>query len=882
MVNLRDIASEVSPIRTNCDVWYFHREDRYPPRGLRELRTRIRGEAVTASSRRKEGEPAVDASKADVREKGRMLREMGCTPSRPTDLVAAEVAGTDLSERVKSLRETVLRTPSICLERGRLLTESYKETRSDPPLLRRAKGLAKILDEMTVYIGEGELIVGNVTSKIRGGEILPEINAQWMLDELDEFATREWDRFEPLTDAEKSGIREMLSWWEGESLYERWRSRMPEDKLPYLTNGVSGGHVMAFNGHYLTHNACDYDKVLTKGLSGIRQEVEEELGKIDTADPADFQRYDFLRASTIVLDAACRFAKRYADLAASLAETEIDPARKAELEWIAAICTQVPSRPARTFYEALQSMCFIWTIVTIEGNGYGLSFGRADQYLYPFYERDIAEGRLTPDLVRSLIALFYIKINGAVTITDKISSTIFAGFLQLVNITLGGVTPDGQDAVNDLTYLFLEADLDVRLPQNDLIIRINKKNSDAYVMKACEVAKSLRGKIKFVSDETAVAQLLNDGYPIHYARDYIVTGCNSPSIAGRSLDIPGGMFNLALMLELALNDGRSRLTGEQIGPKTGDPRTFKSYEEVLNAYKTQVEALIPVHLLEKNVDRSLFGEFAPTPFQSSLFNGPIQKGRDIGNGGTAPYARVGISPIGGPNIGDALAAIKKTVFEDKKLTMDRIITALDKDFEGEEEVLHLLSAAPKYGNDDDYADSIVSEVLLHAREQIAGRRGACGITYNCGVSSVTANVPFGWAIGALPDGRKAGQPLTEGESPCSGRNVNGPTSTYRSVAKLDHVKFTNGSVLNMKFSPATLKDEASLKKFASMTRTFLETGGFLVQFNIVDTATLRAAQREPERYRDLLVRVATYSAYFVELGPQLQEDIVRRMEFEEL
>lgn len=820
--------------------------------------------------------------RTDLRDQARMLNEMGCTQSRPVPMAETDFARADLAGRVRTLRETVLRTPSICLERGRLLTESYKRTKGDPPLLRRAKALTKVLDEMTVYLGENELIVGNVTSKIRGGEILPEINSQWMLGELDEFSTREWDRFEPLTDEEKAGIRDMLAWWEGESLHDMWRARMPEDKLKYLTNGVSGGHVMAFNGHYLTHNACDYEKVLKKGLRGIKQEVEQELACIDTADIADFQRYDFLRSAAMVLDAAGRFAERHAVLAAEVAQREPDPNRRAELELIAETCRQVPSGPARTFYEALQSMCFVWTIITIEGNGYGLSFGRADQYLRPFFERDLAEGRLTEDQARSLIAMFYVKINGAVTITDKTSSTIFAGFLQLVNITLGGITPDGQDAVNDLTYLFLEADLDVRLPQNDLIVRINKKNSDAYVMKACEVAKTLRGKVKFVSDETAIAQLLNDGYPIEYARDYIVTGCNSPSIAGRSLDIPGGMFNLGLCLELALNDGRSRLTGDQIGPKTGDPRKFTTYEEVVNAYKTQVEALVPIHLLEKNVDRSLFGEFAPTPFQSSLFNGPIQKGRDVGNGGTVPYARVGICPVGGPNVGDALAAIKKTVFEDKKLTMDRVITALEKDFEGEEEVLHLLSTAPKYGNDDDYVDTVVSDVLLHACEQIAGRKGACGITFNCGVSSVTANVPFGWAIGALPDGRRAGLPLTEGESPCSGRNVSGPTSTYRSAAKLDHVKFTNGSVLNMKFSPASLRDQTSLRKFASMARTFLETGGFLVQFNIIDTATLRAAQREPERYRDLLVRVATYSAYFVELGPELQEDIIRRMEFEEL
>jgi pyruvate formate-lyase/glycerol dehydratase family glycyl radical enzyme len=791
--------------------------------------------------------------------------------------------GTDFRERVRKLRETVLRLPSVCTERAYLLTESYKETKGKPPLIRQAMALANVLDEMTVFIGDGELIVGNVTSKVRGGEILPEINAQWMLDELDDFATREWDRFEPLTEGEKATIKEVLSWWEGQSLYDMWRARIPEDKLRFLTNGLQGGTVMAHNSHYLTHNACDYEMVLAKGLDAIKAEVDEELATLDFGDLKQYRRYPFLKASSIALGAASRFSKRYAQLAEDLAAKEGDPRRRAELERIAATCAQVPSGPARSFFEALQSMIFIWTVLTIEGNGYGLSFGRVDQYLYPFYKHDLEAGKLTADEARSLIALFNIKLNGAVTVTDKVAATVFAGYLQAVNVTLGGVTSEGRDAVNDLTYLFLEADLDSHLPQNDMVIRVNRNNPDAYVMKACEVAKTLRGKIKFVGDEVALAQLLNDGYPIDYARDYVVTGCNSPSVAGRSFDIPGGMFNTGLMLELALNDGRSRLTGEQIGPRTGDPRKFTSFEEVLGAYKKQVEALLPIVVLFKNVDRMLFGEFAPTPFQSSLFHGPIEKGLDIGNGGTAPYARVAVSLVGTQNVGDSLAAIKKTVFEDKKITMDRLITALDEDFEGEEEVLHLLSDAPKYGNDDDYVDSIVNEVLMHGRDYVVAHQGACGITFNVAASAVTSNVPLGWAVGALPDGRKARQPLADGGlSPCSGRNVCGPTATYNSVAKLDHAKLTNGSVLNMKFSPGALKDETSLRKFASMTRTFLETGGFLVQFNVVDTPTLRAAQREPEKYRDLLVRVATYSACFVELSPQLQEDIINRMEFEEL
>ncbi len=773
--------------------------------------------------------------------------------------------------------------PSICTERGRLVTKSYGETEGEPPVMRQAKALVKQLKEMAIRIDEGELIVGNATTKQRGGAMLPEISAQFLMEEMDNISSREWDRFTPIHEKEKTEIEKILRYWKGRSVFDMWRARMPEEMQKHMFNGIMGGTVFCANGHYAGHTAVDYGKVLTKGINSIKKEVDDRISALTLADPDDFQKYQFLRASRLVLDAVPRFAGRYAVLADQLAAIEQDANRKAELLMIAETCRRVPGEPARNFYEALQSMCFVWIALMLEGWGYGMSFGRTDQYLYPFYKADIMSGKFTDEEVRALISLLYIKVNGTVTITDSMAALVFGGFPQTVNIILGGITREGKDAVNELSYIFLEADRDVGMSQNDLVIRIHRATPEAFVIKAVEVAKALKGKLKFMSDETAIQQLLHDGYPIEYAREYIITGCNSPSVPGRSFDVPGGMFNIAFMLELALNNGVSRLSGERIGPATGDPRKFTSYEDVLDAFKKQVEALLPVAIAYRNTDRQIYSEMVPTPFQSALFNGPIEKGRDITNRGTLPYARLAISLTGAANVGDSLAAIKKVVFEDMKITMAQLIDALDANFEGYDQAFHSLSMAPKFGNDDDYVDSIVNEVLMHGCKVVTGYQGACGTKFNVAAAAVTANVALGFPVGALPDGRKAGQPLSEGGiSPHQGRNVSGHTATLRSVAKLDHVRLTNGSVLNMRFSPKALEDEAGMRKFVSMLRVYLETGGFFVQFNIVDTDTLRKAQREPEKYKDLLVRVATYSAYFVELSPDLQEDVIRRMEFQEV
>jgi len=794
-----------------------------------------------------------------------------------------ERVGVEVNRRVSKLREKMIHaTPQVCIERAYILTESYKETEGEPPVIRRAKALEKILKEMTICIEDGELIVGRATSKLRGGPLLPELQWEWYLEEMDTISTRDWDRLAPLTGDEKAKMKEFLPYWKGKAIHDKWQAMVPENARKLNHKIQSAGAVCGNNMHY-GHVSVDYERVLTKGLNDVKKQVVGELGKLKLANIEDFDKFQFLSAVNITLEAAISFAKRYAELARCLAEKEADAQRKDELERIAETCNWIPANPARSIYEALQSMWFTYVVLMVEGWAPSISFGRPDQYLYPFYKKDIEEGRITKEVAQELIELLYLKLNGSLLIHGSEIVRSYGGFAMPENITLGGLTKDGKDAVNELSYLFLDAEENVKLRSEDLVIRIHKNTPDAFVIRACEVLKSLRGKFKFLSDETTIQQLLADGKPVEYARDYIITGCNTPTVPGLSHDHPGGPFNLPLMLELALNNGASRLTGEQIGPKTGDPRKFNSYDEVWDAYKKQVEALIPVASLFKNVDMKLYAEFCQTPFQSALFHGCIEKGIDITNGGTMPHMTHAIALAGAPNVGDSLAAIKKFVFEDKKITMDRLINALDKNFEGEEEILHTLESAPKFGNDDDYVDSIVNEVLMHANNEVTKYKGIAGSITNSAAMTITTNVPLGYVVGALPDGRRAGQPISEGGiSPYQGRNVSGPTATMRSVAKLDQVKLTSGSVLNMRFNPDVLKDKSKIRKFASLIRTFCETGGALVQFNIVGADMLRDAQRHPEKYRDLLVRVATYSSYFVELSPELQNDIIARMEFQEV
>lgn len=783
----------------------------------------------------------------------------------------------DARERIKVLRDRFLCKPEICTERGWYLTESYRLTESEPEVIRRAKALKNILSKISVQILDGELLAGLPTGKIRGGALTPELNSRWYADEMDEISTREWDRFAPVPEEDKEKIREICRYWTGKSLYDRWHNMIPEDKKRF-NNIIQVGVAFCGNNQYYGHVSIDYEKVLRFGLLGIKEQVESELAKIDLTEMDGLNKYHYLKAVNIALDGAIIFSRRYEKLAREMAEREKDPVRKAELERLAGVCARVPLYPAGSFYEAVQSVCMIYVVIMIEGPGTGIGYLRADQYLYPYYIEDMAAGKITKDEVIALIASLYMKLNASVIPYSKEVVSAFCGLTTSANITLGGMTGDGRDAVNELSYLFLEAEEIVSLITEDIVIRVNKQTPDEFLNKACHLAKYLRGKLKFLGDETVIKQLTAFGRPIRLARGYAITGCNTPTLPGRSLDTPGGIINLPLFLELALNDGIMRMTGERIGISTGDPRKFSSFDELWNAFVAQARALIPICSIFKNADKQLYSMYAQLPFQSSLMYGPIEKGRDITDGGT-DYISFSMSLAGAPNVGDSLAAVKKTVFEDGTLTMEEVIDALDNNFEGFEKVKKLLERAPKFGNNDPYVDRIVDKVLAECSRLAAHKKGFAGADSGVAAASITANIGLGAIVGALPDGRTSGQPISEGGiSPYQGRNKNGATATMMSVARLDHTNFTNGSVLNMRFDSNLLKEERDYELFGKLIRTYLEEGGSLVQFNFTDTQTLLDAQKNPDKYRDLLVRVATFTSFFVELSPPLQNDIINRLE----
>jgi formate C-acetyltransferase len=739
-----------------------------------------------------------------------------------------------------------------------------------------------VLEKMSIHIADGELIVGNATGKQRGGTLTPEVNWEWYLKEIEEISTREWDRFAPLSEDEKSRMKEFLPYWKGKSLYEKWCAVVPESALKGQFKTFLPVSSPVSNMH-LAHTCPGYEKVLDLGLAGILRQVEQQITSLDLAEIKDFARSQFYQAVNTTLDAAMVFAKRYAELARKMAEKESDATRKKELKRIAATCRHVPEKPARSFYEAMQSIWFTYIVLMIEGWGPGMGFGRLDQYLYPFYEKDIREGKITREEALELIKLFFIKLNGLTTPFGSAYVRSQPGFAMLSDITIGGVDKDGKDSVNELSYMFLEAEKEVRLSIEEIVVRVHKSTPETFLVKACETARLLRGKIKFVGDESAIQQFLVDGKPIEYARDYAVTGCFLPVIPARSHDYGGDFINLPMTLELALNNGVSRMSGERLGPETGDPKEFKSYDEVWGAFKiqlgTQIKNMIPMRIAHA----SIFAEFCQYPFLSSLYDECVRKGVDFACGGTTPYNTFAFWASGAPNVGDSLAAIKKAVFEDKSITMAQLIEALDKNFEGKGDILKILKKAPKFGNDNEYVDSMVNDVLVLTSTEVSRYTSVYGAKSNLGAGTVTASLPLGYVVGALPDGRKAGEPLAEGGiSPYQGRNQSGPTATMNSVAKLDHLKLTGGAVLNMRFNPDSLKDTAKLKKFTTLLRTYFETGGYHVQFNIVDSATLKEAQKYPEKYRDLLVRVATYSAYFVDLPAELQNDLIARTEFQEI
>jgi len=804
------------------------------------------------------------------------------------------------SDRIVKLRELTKKdVPKFCIDRAVLFTRSYKETEGEPSDVRRAKAFAKVLREMTIYIREGELIVGNQASESMAGKLFPELGVNWLEQELDTISTRPQDPFLLSAEDKNTLKEEVIPYWLNKSVEARIDSMLPK-KVKDL-EGKLWTWSISKEGAGASHFMPDWPALLKTGLRPSLEDAQTRLAELDFTHYESYAKANFYNSVIIVLEAIFDFAHRYAELAREMAEKETDPQRRSELNQIAENCMWVPEHPARTLWEALQSVWFVHLLQQIETGGFGPFLMRSDQYFYPFYRKDIDEGQVTSEQVQELIDSWWVKFGETTCVFRDEIAEYFAGFPVWQTVSLGGTTPDGKDACNELTHMMLDAELHVRLNQPELGARVGDNSSDDYLRHVAKVIiQGQTGKPMLLTDNAVIRSFMPGGEGnrtsgasdineavLQMLRDYAIIACGAAvpcGVAGQHYNFGETSFlygGYPKYLELALNNGRDRMTGELIGAESGDPRKFTCFDDVLAAYQQQIEYIFPILVAGKNLLYLAHGDVAPCAFQSVLTQGSIEKGLDCTRGG-ASMNGLGHYTCGAADIGDELAAIKKLVFDDQAISMSELLDALDANFEGKEELRQmLLNRAPKYGNDDDYVDSLVYtaiDIETTAMKKFAGPDGS-NIGF-AGLYTISQNVPMGKNVGATPDGRKARQPIGEGgASPYQGRDKSGPTAAMKSVTKVfSHIK--HGGVFNMRFSPQAVENEDGLQKFMSLMRAYNDMGGWHVQFNVLDNKTLRAAQEQPQDYKDLIVRVAGFSAFYTQLSKDVQDDLISRTEQE--
>lgn len=786
--------------------------------------------------------------------------------------------GTAEYERGQRLRSRVISArPYLCIERARFVTQSYRETEHEHILTRRAKAFESIMRNMSVYILDDELIVGHQASRQRSAPLYPEFAVEWIRDEIDLFETRPQDRFIVPGEVKREFLDDIYPFWKGRTLSDRVHSYITEEiRLQRFVANVF--NISGHEDNGLGHVALDYRKVLGGGLRGIIADIETRLSRLELWRPEDYRKMLFYESCMSMCESAIAFANRYGMKAWDMAKDEKDAVRKQELIGISEICKRVPEHPARTFHEALQSFWFLQLLPQIYDNGVSISPGRFDQYMYPYYVADIEKGLLTREKEQELLESMWVKLTEPIKIYRAADAAFHAGYPMGQNLCVGGVGPDGIDATTDLSYRCLEAHSHMLLMQPNFTARLHLRTPNEFLLKVCEAIRLGNGMPQITNDEVVVLALTGIGISLREARDYVPIGCVEtapPNVWGR---LNGGYLNLAKIVELALNNGKCRVSGEQVGPETGDPRQFASFNQVLDAFKAQMEYTMEHHVTWDNLIDRAHAEFMPTPFTSIMVGDCIEKGRDVTEGGarynyTAPYG-VGIA-----NAGNALFAVKKMVYEDKAVSMDELIEALDTDFKDREDLRQLLiNKVPKYGNDIPEVDLLakkVADIFLDAMQGYETYRGGPFVGSFIPVASYVA---LGMTTGATPDGRKAGEPLADGISPSNGTDHEGPTAVFKSVCTLDHRRIPNGVIFNQKISPEVIASAEGLQKFSELIRSYVQLGGCHVQFNIVTADTLREAQKEPEKHRGLVVRVAGYSAFFNEVHRDVQDSIITRTE----
>lgn len=833
---------------------------------------------------------------------------------------------TEPTARVKRLKRAIVdATPYVESERAVLVTESYKETEGLSPIMRRAKAAERIFNNLPITIHDDELVVGAITKNLRSTEICPEFSYDWVEKEFETMGSRIADPFQ-IPKETAAELHEAFKYWEGKTTSALADSYMSKETKDCIANGVFTVGNYFYGG--VGHVCVDYGKVLTIGFTGIIRQVIEAMDKLDTSDPEYIRKKNFYEAIVITYTAAINFAHRYAAKAREMAAACAEPVRKAELLQIAANCDNVPERGASNFYEACQAFWFVQILLQIEANGHSISPGRFDNYMYPHLAKD---KNISKEFAQELVDCIWIKLNDVNKTRDEVSAQAFAGYAVFQNLIVGGQTEDGLDATNDVSYMCMEAVAHVQLPAPSFSIRVHQNTPEEFLYRACEVTRLGLGVPAMYNDEVIIPALCNRGVSLADARSYCIIGCVEPQCPHKTEGWhDAAFFNIAKVLEITLNNGKNK--GKQLGPVTGDITTFTTLEELFEAYKKQMEYFV-FHLAEAdNCVDFAHAERAPLPFLSALVDDCIGRGKSVQEGG-AIYNFTGPQAFGVADSGDSLCAIKKHVFENKEITMAQLKDALQNNFGyasdapaaaagggadeariyeavkrilsnngsinladltaqlgtttaapagcGNEEyarIKRIMENTPWFGNDDDEVDMIArrcGQIYSYEVEKYTNPRGG---QFQAGCYPVSANVLFGKDVAALPDGRLARTPLADGVSPRQGKDTNGPTAAAMSVAKLDHANYSNGTLYNQKFLPTALAGDEGLKNFASVVRAYFDHKGMHVQFNVIDRATLLAAQAKPEDYKDLVVRVAGYSAQFTVLAKEVQDDIISRTE----
>ncbi|MCE5334523.1 MAG: glycyl radical protein [Desulfobacteraceae bacterium] len=781
--------------------------------------------------------------------------------------------------------------PVIDIERARYFTESFKQTEGQPLVLRWAKALKHIAENITVYIDDNQLIAGRVGCQGRYGILYPELDGDFLDLALKDLPSRVESPFN-ISQADADLVIDQVGpYWKGKTFHEDLAASLPEDtlKLTYdpkdpLRSRFIVNETASFRSSIQWVH--DFEKVLKRGFKGLREEAVEKLNSLDPLSPlANVKKRPFLEAIIILCDAVVLWAKRHSALAAEMAKKESDPVRKKELETMAAICAWVPENPARTFHEAVQSQWFTQMFSRLEQKtGTVVSNGRMDQYFYPYYQKDKQEGRLTDEQATELIELMWVGMAQFIDLYISPTGGAFnEGYAHWEAVTVGGQTRTGLDATNELTYIFLRSKREFPLNYPDLAARIHSRSPERYLYEVAETIKEGSGFPKLINDEEVIPLHLSKGATFEEIYDYAVSGCSESRMPNRDTYTSGCAYiNFAAALEMVLYNGRMQIYGdEQISVPTGDPRKFKTWEEFWNAFITQQTNFIKHAFIQQALIIELRARHFAAPLGSALHDLCMKNMIDLHQ----PVIEGGINLgyfeyIGYGTVIDSLAAIRKLVFEEKKLTMDQLLKALEANFEGHEAIRQMLMNSPCYGNSDMYADSIAKGIDKAALEFTKTYAKELGVHLDLRYVPFTSHVPFGKVVSATPNGRKAWTPLADGASASHGADVNGPTAILLSNFNSKNYDYRERAarLLNIKLSPRCVAGEEGTAKLVSFIRTWCDLKLWHIQFNIINKETLLAAQREPEKYRGLLVRVAGYSAYFVDLSPDLQNDIIARTE----